>query len=105
MAFVETRPRQKIKIVSSEEADLLEAQKIIAAAGERNQKLKKELEQSIVTCIICGKSARYTRQGGWMQGIHHIFTCSDGHESPYRLREGKLEAYQWLIDQKKKGNQ
>ncbi len=105
MTFLEVKERHqlspRVRALSPEEADLLEAHKIMAAAAERNRRAKEELERSLVTCTTCDKTAKYTRQAGWMQGVYHIFTCPDGHESPYRLRGGKLVVYQWLIDQNK----
>lgn len=102
MTFSEvlSKPISKVSRRDSDtEAARIKMEELEDWLGQR----KIELERSVVTCVTCGKTAKYTRQAGWMQGVHHIFTCSDGHESPYQLNSGKLEVYQWLIDQRKKG--
>ncbi len=90
--FQEVKERRqlapRVRALSPEEEDLQEAQRIMHEAGARRREQQEELEKTIVSCTSCEKPAKYTRQAGWMQGTHYIFTCSDGHESAYKLIGG-----------------
>jgi len=79
-----------VRVLSPEEADLLEAQRLMEEAGVRRQEEWEKQKKTPVDCLSCGKTAIYSHQAGWMQGVHHIFTCPDGHESKYKLIAGSF---------------
>lgn len=88
MTLVETFPKTTFK-ATRRDADAEKAKKIMTELHEWTEQRKKELEQSTKPCTVCGKTAKYTRDGGWMQGVYHVYTCNDGHESAYHGDQGR----------------
>ncbi len=88
MTLTEVLSKPRLK-VSQQDSDEERARRKMVELHEWIEQRKKELAQSTKPCTVCGKTAKYTRDGGWMQGAYHVYICNDDHESAYQGDQGR----------------